>query len=54
MGVSGIGNGGDMVLPDFEPNGQKHKAFFQRLEYGFNIQTAGPTGLLPGIATRSD
>jgi hypothetical protein len=35
------GNGsGDMDMPDFKPNNQKTKSFWQRLEYGTNLQTA--------------
>jgi hypothetical protein len=35
------GNGsGDMDMPDFKPNNQRTKSFWQRLEYGSNIQTA--------------
>jgi hypothetical protein len=35
------GNGsGDMDMPDFKPNNQRTKSFWQRLEYGTNIQTA--------------
>jgi hypothetical protein len=37
LGGSG---GGDMDMPDFKPNNQKTKSFWQRLEYGTNIQTA--------------
>ena len=34
------GNGsGDMEMPDFKPNNQKTKSFWQRLEYGTNFQT---------------
>lgn len=37
LGGSG---GGDMDMPDFKPNNQKTKSFWQRLEYGTNFQTA--------------
>ena len=33
------GNSGNDELPDFKPNNQKTKTFFQRIEYGTNIQT---------------
>jgi hypothetical protein len=33
------GGSGDIEMPDFKPNGQKTKTFFQRLEYGSNLQT---------------
>ncbi|OQP63459.1 hypothetical protein A3860_24255 [Niastella vici] len=37
LGGSG---GGDMDMPDFKPNNQRTKTFWQRLEYGTNFQTA--------------
>ena len=33
-------NSDDLEQPDFRPNNQKTKSFFQRLEYGTNLQTA--------------
>ena len=30
----------DMDMPDFKPNTQRTKTFWQRLEYGTNFQTA--------------
>ena len=39
LGGSG-GGGSDMDVPDFKPNNQRIKSFWQRLEYGSNIQTA--------------
>lgn len=33
-------SGGDIDMPDFKPNGQKTKTFWQRLDYGTNFQTA--------------
>jgi hypothetical protein len=35
----GYSNGKMDNMPDFRPNEQKTKTFFQRLEYGFNIQS---------------
>jgi hypothetical protein len=32
-------SGGDVDMPNFKPNNQKTKSFFQRLEYGTNLQT---------------
>ncbi|MEO7211101.1 MAG: hypothetical protein ABIY35_09145, partial [Chitinophagaceae bacterium] len=29
---------GEMTMPDFKPNEEKTKTFFQRIEYGFNLQ----------------
>jgi hypothetical protein len=37
--LGGSGSG-DMEMPDFKPNNQRTKSFWQRLEYGTNIQTA--------------
>jgi hypothetical protein len=37
--LGGSGSG-DMEMPDFKPNNQRTKSFWQRLEYGSNIQTA--------------
>ncbi|OQP66427.1 hypothetical protein A3860_13120 [Niastella vici] len=36
----GGGGSGDMDITDFKPNNQRTKAFWQRLEYGTNFQTA--------------
>jgi len=33
------GGGGDMAMPDFNPNQQKTKTFLKRIEYGFNMQS---------------
>ncbi|OQP58832.1 hypothetical protein A3860_39365 [Niastella vici] len=38
--LGGSGSSGDMDLPNFKPNNQRTKTFWQRLEYGTNIQTA--------------
>ena len=55
-GIQGITNiknklsGGDGDVGGaggFTPNGQKTKTFLKRLEYGANIQTLRPNGLLP-------
>ncbi len=46
--VNGLGgSSSDMAMPDFKPNGQKTKSFLKRLEYGMNIQSQRPNGLLP-------
>lgn len=39
--------GGNMTMPDFKPNNQKTKTFFQRFEYGFNIQSQPGQYYLP-------
>jgi hypothetical protein len=39
MGGGG-GSSADLDMPDFKPNTQRTKTFWQRLEYGTNIQTA--------------
>lgn len=36
----GGSSSGDMEIPDFKPNYQRTKSFWQRLEYGTNVQTA--------------
>jgi hypothetical protein len=41
------GNGSDDELPDFKPNKQKTKSFFQRLEYGTNVQTQKASNYFP-------
>lgn len=41
------GNNSDMIIPDFKPNTQRTKTFWQRIEYGLNIQSQRPNGLLP-------
>ena len=40
----------DMTMPDFKPNNQRTKAFFQRLEYGLNIQSIRGTSFLPATS----
>jgi hypothetical protein len=40
MNKLGGSSSGDMEMPDFKPNNQRTKSFWQRLEYGTNIQTA--------------
>jgi hypothetical protein len=40
MNKLGGSGSGDMDMPDFKPNNQRTKSFWQRLEYGSNIQTA--------------
>ena len=33
------GSGGDLVMPDFKPNSQKTRSFWQRLQWGTNLQS---------------
>jgi len=40
----------DMTMPDFKPNEEKTKTFRQRLEYGFNLQTAPAYYALPATS----
>ncbi len=48
--VNQLGGGNsDITMPDFKPNSQHTKSFFQRLEYGINLQSSGSTNLLPAI-----
>lgn len=41
------GGSGDIDMPDFKPNMQRTKTFFQRLEYGTNIQSTKSNLLFP-------
>jgi hypothetical protein len=41
------GGSSDLVTPDFKPNNQKTKSFWKRIEYGLNVQSQKPNGLLP-------
>lgn len=41
------GGSSDVTLPDFKPNNQKTKSFWKRMEYGLNMQSQRPNGLLP-------
>jgi hypothetical protein len=48
--LSKLGQGnGNMDMPDFKPNDQKTKTFFQRLEYGFNFQTTHNNYYFPTV-----
>ena len=42
--------GKDIEAPDFKPNMQKTKTFFQRIEYGGNFQFSKNNSLLPSTA----
>jgi hypothetical protein len=46
-GTGSLGSSTDIAMPDFTPNNQKVKTFFQRLEYGFNIQSQKTNYMLP-------
>jgi hypothetical protein len=50
--INNLGGGNsDLVMPEgFKPNSQKTKSFFQRLEYGFNVQSQGSSNFLPSIS----
>lgn len=41
------GGSSEMEMPDFKPNHQRTKTFWKRLEYGFDLQSQRPNGLLP-------
>ncbi len=46
--VNQLGGGNtELSMPDFKPNSQKTKSFWQRLEYGINIQSQKTNRLLP-------
>lgn len=42
-----LGGGGVLDMPDFKPNNQKTKTFFQRLEYGTNLQSQRSNNWFP-------
>ena len=44
----GAGNG-DLNMPDFKPNPMKTKTLFQRLQYGFNLQTTHNSYYFPTV-----
>ena len=44
------GEAADLDIPNFKPNTQKTKSFFNRLEYGFNLQNTGGNSLLPNMS----
>ena len=44
------GGGGGMDVPDFKPSDQHSKTFFNRLQYGFNIQTTQGTYYYPNYS----
>ena len=44
------GETADLDIPNFKPNTQKTKSFFNRLEYGFNLQNTGGNSLLPNMS----
>lgn len=41
------GSSDDLQMPGFKPNHQRTKSFWKRIEYGLNIQSQRPNGLLP-------
>lgn len=46
--VNKLGGGSsDLDIPDFKPNNQRTKTFWKRLEYGLDVQSQRPNGLLP-------
>ena len=49
--MGGASSGGNVTMPDFQPNSQHSKTFLKRLEYSFSIQNATSTALLPAIST---
>ncbi len=49
--LSSLGTGsGDMDMPNFKPNDQKTKTFWNRLEYGVNFQTSRNDVYYPTVA----
>ncbi len=47
----GGSSGGNITMPDFQPNPQHNKTFLKRLEYSFTIQNSSSTALLPAISS---
>ena len=47
-----LGGGGssDMTMPEFKPNGAKTKTFWERLEYGINIQNQRSNQFIPAVS----
>jgi len=45
------GSTGSTEIPDFKPNPQKSKTFFQRLEFGVNLQTQRSSAYFPAATT---
>ncbi len=41
------GSSSDLEIPDFKPNNQKTKSFWNRIEYGLNIQSQKTNAFLP-------
>jgi hypothetical protein len=41
------GGSSELEMPDFKPNSQRTQTFLERIEYGLNIQSQRPNGLLP-------
>lgn len=41
------GGNTELTMPDYKPNSQRTKSFFQRLEFGFNLQNERGRYLLP-------
>jgi hypothetical protein len=46
----GSGSNSDMTVPNFQPNDEKTKSFFNRLEYGINIQSVTSRYSLPAMS----
>jgi len=45
-----IGSGGEVEMPDFNPNSQRSKTLWQRLEYGFDVQFAKNNSWMPSTS----
>ncbi len=41
--------GGDLTMPNFEPNKQKTRSFLHRIEYGFNMQSTMANSWYPAL-----
>jgi hypothetical protein len=49
--LGSFSGGGDMVMPEFQPNEQKTKTFWKRLEYSVSFQTQQQYGIMPATGS---
>jgi hypothetical protein len=45
------GNGSNTAVPDFQPNPYHTKAFLQRIQLGFDVQTQASSYMVPALST---
>lgn len=49
--LGGSSGNSNAAMPDFSPNPQHNKTFFQRIQLGFDMQTQSSTNLVPALST---